>query len=303
MGYSLNPAGPLRAALRRNWTMNLTSAPQVKNLLAAHGIHPKKRFGQNFLIDRNVLDRLVNAADLGPDSHVLEIGPGLGVVTCETTERAARVVCVEVDRDFDPILHEVLAGRENVEIVIRDFLEINIREFLRERDCGRWVVIANLPYYITTPIVTSLLGCKECFSSILLMVQREVARRLRSTAGSEDYGAITVFVQYHCSVESIMKVSRNVFYPIPDVDSELIKLIVRDKPAVDVIDEKLFFKVVRASFGKRRKTLLNALSSSEELCWSKDRAEAALAGAGINPGRRGETLSLEEFAAIANACA
>lgn len=281
--------------------MNLTSAPQVKSLLAAHGIHPKKRFGQNFLIDRNVLDRLLDAADIGPDSRVMEIGPGLGVVTREAAQRASRVVCVEVDRDFDPILHEVLADRDNVEIVIRDFLDVNIKEFLGERDGGRWTVIANLPYYITTPILTSLLDSKQCFDSILLMVQREVARRLRSVAGSDDYGSITVFVQYHCVIESVMKVSRNVFYPIPDVDSELVKLTVREKPAVDVVDEALFFRVVRASFGKRRKTLLNALSSSDDLHWSKDRAEAALSAAGIDAGRRGETLSLEEFAAIANA--
>ncbi len=281
--------------------MNLTSSPQVKSLLASHGIHPKKRFGQNFLIDRNVLDRLLDAADIQPDSRVLEIGPGLGVVTREAAERAAKVVCVEVDRDFDPILHEVLADRDNVEIVIRDFLEIDIREFLDERDSGRWIVIANLPYYITTPIVTTLLGSKECFRSIMLMVQREVARRLRAAAGSDDYGAITVFVQYHCIVESVMKVSRNVFYPIPDVDSEIVKLTVRDRPAVEVDDEGLFFRVVRAAFGKRRKTLLNALSSSDDLGWSKERAEAALNQAGIDPGRRGETLDLDEFALIANA--
>lgn len=281
--------------------MNLTSAPQVKSLLAAHGIHPKKRFGQNFLIDRNVLDRLLDAARIGPESRVLEIGPGLGVVTLEAAMRAERVVCVEVDRDFDPILRDVLADQPNVEIVIEDFLEIDIREFLSARGGKRWTVIANLPYYITTPILTRLIDAKECFGSILLMVQREVAQRLKAGAGSDEYGSISVFTQYHCTIESVTRVSRNVFYPIPDVDSELVKLDVRERPAVEVSDEALFFRVVRAAFGKRRKTLLNALSSSDDLGWDRAQAESALVRSGIDAGRRGETLSLAEFAAIASA--
>lgn len=281
--------------------MNLTSAPQVKSLLAAHGIHPKKRFGQNFLIDRNVLDRLLDAAEIGQDSQVLEIGPGLGVVTLEAASRAGKVVCVEVDKDFAPILRETLADQPNVEIVIRDFLDVEIEEFISECGAGRWTVIANLPYYITTPILTKLVDAKDCFGSILLMVQREVARRLRGGAGTEDYGSISVFTQYHCTIETVMKVSRNVFYPIPDVDSELVKLVVREKPAVDVTDEALFFRIVKAAFGKRRKTLLNALSSSDELGWDREKVETTLQRAGIDSGRRGETLDLKEFAAIANA--
>lgn len=281
--------------------MNLTSAPQVKSLLAEYGIHPKKRFGQNFLIDRNVLDRIVDAADVRPDSSVIEIGPGLGVVTRELATRAGKVVCVEVDNDFDPILHEVLADTPGVEIVIEDFLKLDLPEFVGSRGEGRWTVIANLPYYITTPILTKLIESKGHFGSILLMVQREVAARLRGGAGTDDYGSITVFAQYHCTIESVMKVSRNVFYPIPDVDSEIVKLTVREQPAVSVADEDLFFRVVRASFGKRRKTLLNALSSSDELGWGREQAEAALSSAGIDSGRRGETLTLQEFANIANA--
>jgi 16S rRNA (adenine1518-N6/adenine1519-N6)-dimethyltransferase len=280
--------------------MTLTSSPQVKDLLARHGIHAKKRLGQNFLIDRNVLDRLLEAAQLGPDSNVLEIGPGLGVVTEEAAKRAGRVVCVEIDRDLQPILTELLSDLPNAEIVIGDFLKLDLPEFLSERGVGRWTVIANLPYYITTPIMTKLIDSKQHFSTILLMVQREVGLRLRASAGSEEYGAIGVYVQYHCGIEPVMRVSRNVFYPIPDVDSELVKLTVREVPAVAVSDEAIFFSIVRAAFGKRRKTLLNALSSSSDLKWDKQRAQQVLVAAGIDPGRRGETLSLGEFASLAN---
>lgn len=278
--------------------MNLTSATQVKNILASHGIHPKKRFGQNFLIDGNVLGKLLDSTDISQQSNVLEIGPGLGVVTRELANRAGRVVCVEVDRDMEPILQALLDDKPNCEIVIEDFLKIDIEQFLSERGDGRWVVIANLPYYITTPILTRLIDAKSNFDTITLMVQREVAARLKSAAGASDYGAISVFVQYHCMVESVMKVSRNVFFPVPDVDSELIKLTVRPKPAVDVADEKLFFSIVRASFGKRRKTLLNALSTSADLCWDRGRTEVILKTADIDGSRRGETLSISEFARI-----
>ncbi len=280
--------------------MNLTSATQVKELLAKHGLHPKKRFGQNFLIDRNVLERLLDAAGIGQDSLALEIGAGLGVVSVELAARARKVVCVEVDHQLEAVLREVLQNAQNVEVVIEDFLKLDVCGFLGSRGNGKWIAVANLPYYITTPILTKLIDSKECFSSILLMVQREVAARLRSQPGVPDYGAITVFAQYHCEIRSVIKASRNVFYPVPDVDSEIIKLTVRDTPAVAVADEKLFFGIVKAAFGKRRKTLLNSLSSSGELGWDKAMTESVLASARIDPRRRGETLSLEEFAALAN---
>ncbi len=283
------------------WTMNLTSASQVKNILANHGIRPKKRLGQNFLIDRNVLDRLLEAAHITPDSRIIEIGPGLGVVSRELAERAGKVVCIDIDSDMEPILREVLCGLPNAEVVIADFLKIDLDQFLSERGGGCWSVVANLPYYITTPIIIKLIESKTDFHSIILMVQREVAARLKASAGSADYGSITVFVQYHCEVASVMKVSRNVFYPIPDVDSELIRLDIRSVPAVDVADEQLFFVIVRAAFGKRRKTLLNSLSSSADLGWDRERAEAALSAAGIDSSRRGETLTLTEFASICSA--
>ncbi len=279
--------------------MNLTSAPQVKKLLAEHDLRPKKRLGQNFLIDRNVLDRIVSASGAGQGVNVLEIGPGLGTVTQELADTGAKVVCVEADRELIPVLEDVLADR-NVEIVNQDFLKIDLPAFLKERGGGRWVVVGNLPYYITSPIITTLLDSKQMVSSIILMVQREVAMRLQAKPATDDYGSLSVFVQYHCEIESVMKVSKNVFYPVPDVDSEIVKLTVREKPAVCVRDENLFFRVVRAAFGKRRKTLLNALSSSAEMGWDKETAHRIIENAGIDGGRRGETLSIEEFGTLAN---
>ncbi len=282
-------------------TLNLTSSSQVKQLLAEHGIHPKKRLGQHFLIDRNTLTRIVDACEATPDSNVLEIGPGLGVVTRELVERGARVVCVDIDPDMCAVLEQTVGGLANVEVVNADFLEVELPDFFSERVNGSWCIVGNLPYYITSPILEKLIEAKSFVSRAVLMIQREVADRLRAAPGSDDYGSLSVFVQYHCIVESVMRVSKNVFYPVPDVDSEVIKLTLRPEPPVSVRDENLFFRVVRAAFGKRRKTLQNALSSSAELGWDRDTATHALVSAGIDAGRRGETLSIGEFAAISNA--
>ena len=278
--------------------MNLASSPQVKKLLAEHGLHPKKRLGQSFLIDQNVLNRIVEASGAGPGVRILEIGPGLGVVTRELAARGAKVVAVEVDHSLQPLLEETLAGAGEVSLIFEDFLKVDLPKLL---DDERWAVVGNLPYYITTPIIARLLESKPLISSMLIMVQREVADRIAAAPGSGEYGSLSVLIQYHCEIERVMKVSRNVFYPIPDVDSELLKLSVRGTPAVDVSDETLFFLVVRAAFGKRRKTLLNALSSSLELGWDKGRAGQVLDAAGIDASRRGETLSLEEFGTLSEA--
>lgn len=282
-------------------TLNLTSANQVKQLLAEHGIHPKKRLGQHFLIDRNTLTRIVDACEATPETNVLEIGPGLGVVTRELAERAGRVVCVDIDPDMCAVLEQTVGASPNVEIVTADFLEVGLSDFLRERGDGSWCIVGNLPYYITSPILEKLIEAKSLVNRAVLMIQREVADRLRAAPGSDDYGSLSVFVQYHCIVESVMRVSKNVFYPVPDVDSEVIKLTLRPKQPVPVCNEDLFFRIVRAAFGKRRKTLQNALSSSAELGWDRDTATRALVSAGIDIGRRGETLSIGEFAAISNA--
>ncbi|MDO8682935.1 MAG: 16S rRNA (adenine(1518)-N(6)/adenine(1519)-N(6))-dimethyltransferase RsmA [Armatimonadota bacterium] len=280
---------------------NLTSPATVKSLLSKHGLRPKKRLGQSFLIDRNILDKILNSAELSPDSQVLEIGPGLGTVTRELASRARNVAAIEIDKNLIPILHDTLAGFENVEIIEVDFLKLPLDEFLSERfgpnPCS---VVANLPYYITTPIIVRLLETKSRIQLIVIMAQREVARRLVAAPGSDDYGAITVFVQYHCEADIVAQVSRNVFYPPPEVDSALVRLRIRPEPAVQPKDEGLFFKVVRAAFGQRRKTILNALSGSPDLKLPKSEAENILKSAGIDAGRRGETLSLEEFAKLAD---
>ncbi len=273
----------------------------MKQLLAEHAIHPKKRLGQHFLIDRNTLNRIVDASEVGPGANVLEIGPGLGVVTRELAERGVRVVCVDIDPTLRPILEQTLTGYPPVEIVIEDFLKLDLPGFLSARGGGMWGVVGNLPYYITSPILEKLIQAKSHVEHAVLMVQREVADRLRAAPGSSDYGSLSIFVQFHCLIESVMRVSRNIFYPIPEVDSEVIKLTPRSNPPATVNDEELFFRIVRASFGKRRKTLQNALASHAELGWDREKTAAMLAASGIDGGRRGETLSIEEFAAIANA--
>ncbi len=282
-------------------TINLLSPAEVKRLLAHHGLRPKKRLGQNFLIDRNILRKIIAAAELASDSLVLEIGPGLGTVTQETAQSVEKVVAVESDRELIPILKEIVGDYPNTEIVMADFLKLDLTGFLSDRfNERRCIVIANLPYYITTPLIIRLIEARKHISRMVLMVQEEVANRLTSTPGSSGYGSITVFVQYYCEVRTIAKAKRTVFYPAPEVDSTILRLDVRTNPAVDVQNEVLFFKIVRASFGQRRKTLLKSLSGSPELDWSRDQALEILEKAAIDPSRRGETLSLDEFASLAN---
>lgn len=280
--------------------MNLTSPAEVKRILNEHRLRPKKRLGQSFLIDRNVLNRIVEESGAGSGINVLEIGAGMGVLTCELARRADRVVCVETDAALRPVLEESLHEFTNVEITVADFLKLDLPRLIEERG-GSWVVVGNLPYYITTPTIVKLIDSKHLFSDVLVMVQREVADRLVSPPGSGDYGSITVLVQYHFEIRAVARVSRNVFYPAPEVDSEIVKLTPRKQPPVAVQDEALMFRIVRAAFGKRRKMLANALSSSEELGWDRARADEVLTSAGIDPSRRGETLSIAEFAAIADA--
>lgn len=280
--------------------INLLSPVEVRQLLARHGLRPKKRLGQNFLIDRNVLRRIIDTADLSADSYVLEVGPGLGTVTKEAAEVAAKVVAVEADHGLIPVLEETVGGLPNVEIISSDFLKLGLPDFLNsqfgERRC---TVVANLPYYITSPLIIKLIEAKKHIDRMVIMVQEEVADRMTAAPGSGNYGSLTVFIQYHCEVKIATHVKRTVFFPAPEVDSAVVRLDIRAEPAVDVPDAALFFKIVRASFGQRRKTLLRSLSGSPDLGWSRETAGRVLEGAGIDPIRRGETLSLEEFASLA----
>ncbi|MGQ9455824.1 MAG: 16S rRNA (adenine(1518)-N(6)/adenine(1519)-N(6))-dimethyltransferase RsmA [Armatimonadota bacterium] len=280
------------------FSMTLASPKRVKKLLAEHGLRPKKRLGQHFLIDRNVLERIADAVGIVPGDWVMEIGTGLGILTRELASRGARVVTVEIDRAFIPILDETLAGLDSVEVVVADFLSLDLPSFLSERCSGKWIVAGNLPYYITSPIISRLLFCKDYLSRVVVTVQKEVAERFSASAGSENYSALSVFVQFHCEVELLMTISPNVFIPVPEVESALVQLVPRKDPPVEVDDEELFFRIVRAAFGKRRKTLLNALGNSPELNWTREQAGAVIERVGIEPSRRGETLSIQEFARL-----
>jgi 16S rRNA (adenine1518-N6/adenine1519-N6)-dimethyltransferase len=283
--------------------VNLTSPSQVTALLQRHGLRPRKRWGQNFLIDRNTLENVLRAAAVEPEDRVLEIGPGLGTLTRELALRCGRVAAIEIDPLLAAVLRgETVADLANVEVITGDALEIDLTEILGAGTgpaAALWKAAANIPYYITTPLIERMLAVKERLERIVLMVQREVAERLVAAPGTEAYGALSVFVQYHTRPEITARASRNAFLPPPAVDSAIVRLLVRREPAAPVRDEALFFQVVRATFQQRRKTLLNSLTTVPGL--ARDAAGAALAQAGIAPGRRGETLAVTDFARLADA--
>ncbi len=281
---------------------SLTAPSRVRALLARHGLRPDRRRGQHFLVDANVLAKILAAAELREEDRVLEIGPGLGTVTRELAARAERVVAVEVDRRLLPVLEETLSGLDNVTVVAGDALRVDL-DALCPGDPGSWKVVANLPYYLTGPLVARLLtlGARGGrppgrFGRLVVMVQEEVAARLVAAPGSEAYGAFSVLVQYHATAEAVARVSPNCFYPPPEVVSAVVRLEARREPPV-AAEPRALFAVVRAAFGQRRKSLRNALSSGLGL--APREVEEALRAAGIAPGRRGETLSLAEFGALA----
>ena len=254
-----------------------------------------KKMGQNFLIDRTVVDGIVEAADITAADHVLEIGPGIGTLTQGLAEAGAEVVAVELDRRLPDILAKTLAGYENVRIVNGDILKIDIP---REMATETYKVVANLPYYITTPIIMKLLEERLPISVLVTMIQREVALRMVARPGGKDYGALSVAVQYYTDPEIVFDVPPQAFIPSPAVHSSVIRCRVRREPPVAVLDEATFFRVVKASFAQRRKTLSNSLKSGG---FTAETVHAMLDAAGVDGKRRGETLSLEEFSALANA--
>jgi len=283
--------------------MNLSSPAAVSALLKRHELRPRRRFGQNFLVDGNTLTKIVTAGAVQPGDCALEIGAGLGVLTAALAEAVTptgRVVALEIDRDLLPALEETVGKLPNVEIISGDAMALDWAKFLEEKFGDHPVrAIANIPYNITTPLLAALLEKKSRFTCIVLLVQKEVAQRLSAKAGTPDYGALSVFAQFHAQVETIGIVSRRVFFPPPEVDSAIVRLTPYPTPPVEVADEALFFAVVRAAFGQRRKALLNALSGDPTLGWTREQAAASLQSAGIDGGRRGETLTLAEFAGLA----
>ena len=261
----------------------------------------QKKFGQNFLIDSNILEGIVDSAEITKDDFVLEIGPGIGTMTQYLCEAARQVVAVEIDKALIPILEHTLSEYDNVEVINQDVLKVDIKSLAEERNNGKPIkVVANLPYYITTPIIMGLFESGVPIESITIMVQKEVADRMQTGPGSKDYGALSLAVQYYATAEVQMIVSANCFMPRPNVDSAVIKLTRHQEPTVNVQDEQLMFRVIRASFNQRRKTLVNGLKNSAELNFSKEEILDAIQKLGKPETIRGEALTLEEFAELSN---
>ncbi|MCI5509226.1 MAG: 16S rRNA (adenine(1518)-N(6)/adenine(1519)-N(6))-dimethyltransferase RsmA [Eubacterium sp.] len=261
----------------------------------------QKKFGQNFLIDTHVLDKIIRAADITKDDFVLEIGPGIGTMTQYLAEAAGEVCAVEIDKNLIPILQDTLKDYDNVTVINNDILKVDIRKMADEKNQGRPIkVVANLPYYITTPIIMGLFENHVPVESITVMVQKEVADRMQVGPGTKDYGALSLAVQYYAEPYIVANVPPNCFMPRPKVGSAVIRLTRHSQPPVQVNNEKLMFQIIRASFNQRRKTLANSLKNYEGLSFDKEEIEQAIAACGFQPAIRGEALSLEEFAILSN---
>ena len=261
----------------------------------------QKRFGQNFLIDAHVLEKIVSAAGITKDDCVLEIGPGIGTMTQYLAESAGQVIAVEIDTNLLPILADTLKDYSNVKVINQDILKVDINELVKEYNNGRPIkVVANLPYYITTPIIMGLFESNVPIDNITVMVQKEVADRMQVGPGSKDYGALSLAMQYYASPYIVANVPPNCFIPRPNVGSAVIRLTRYQEPPVQVKDPKLMFKLIRASFNQRRKTLQNGLNNSPEISFSKEEITKAIESLGVSPSVRGEALSLEQFAQLAN---
>ncbi len=262
----------------------------------------QKKFGQNFLIDTGILEEIIEAAQITKDDFVLEIGPGIGTMTQYLCEAARAVVAVEIDTNLIPILKDTLAEYNNVDVLNEDILKVNISKLAEEKNNGKPIkVVANLPYYITTPIIMGLFESHVPIDSITIMVQKEVADRMQVGPGTKEYGALSLAVQYYAKPEIVAIVPPNCFMPRPNVDSAVIQLTRYEKPPVEVKNEKLMFRIIRASFNQRRKTLVNGLKNSQEIPFSKEQIEQALGMCGLSLSVRGEALTLAQFAQLANA--
>ena len=280
----------------------LSNPQKTIEVLQKYNFSFQKKFGQNFLIDPHVLDKIIAAAEITKDDFVLEIGPGIGTLTQYLAEAAREVVAVEIDSTLIPILEDTLSAYDNVSVNNEDVLKVDLRKLAEERNGGKPIkVVANLPYYITTPIIMSLFESHVPLKSLTVMVQKEVALRMQAGPGTKDYGALSLAVQYYASPYLAANVPPNCFMPRPNVGSAVIRLTRFEETPVQVKDEKLLFRLIRASFNQRRKTLQNGLVNSQELDFTKEQVAAAIATLGVSPSVRGEALTLEQFAALANA--
>lgn len=280
---------------------NLGNPRNTIAILQKYNFKFQKKFGQNFLIDTHVLDKIIEAAEIGADDFVLEIGPGIGTMTQHLCEHAGRVAAVEIDRTLIPILEETLGDYENVEIINSDILKLDLGSFVREQNGEKPIkVVANLPYYITTPIILSLFEKRVPIESITVMVQKEVADRMQSGPGSKEYGSLSLAVQFYAAPQIVAHVPQNCFMPRPSVASAVIRLDRYETPPVQVCDEELMFRLIRAAFNQRRKTLVNAISNTAKLPLSKEQIQSCICALGWSANVRGEALTLEQFAKLSD---
>lgn len=280
---------------------NLGNPKNTIEIIQKYEFMFQKKFGQNFLIDTHVLEKIISAAGITKDDCVLEIGPGIGTMTQYLAENAGHVVAVEIDRNLIPILKETLADYDNVTVINEDILRVDIKTLAEEYNGGKPIkVVANLPYYITTPIIMGLFESGVPIDNITVMVQREVADRMKEGPGSKDYGALSLAVQYYAEPEIVANVPPNCFIPRPNVGSAVIRLTRHKEMPVEVKDPALMFKIIRASFNQRRKTLQNGLGNAPELPYTKEQIAAAIAEMGLTPTIRGEALSLAQFAQLSD---
>ena len=279
----------------------LGNSRNTTEVIQKYQFHFQKKFGQNFLIDGNILDKIIESAQLTKEDCVLEIGPGIGTMTQYLAEKAGEVVAVEIDKNLIPILEDTLSAYSNVMILNEDILKVDINKIVQEHNGGKPIkVVANLPYYITTPIIMALFESHVPLCSVTIMVQKEMADRMQVGPGTKDYGALSLAVQYYAKPEIITRVPASCFMPRPNVDSTVIRLTRYEKPPVDAEDEKYLFAVIRASFNQRRKTLANGLSNASNLGVSRQMVEETLIEMELSPQIRGETLTLEQFAELSN---
>lgn len=274
----------------------------TKEVLKRHGFVFQKKYGQNFLIDSHVLEKIIDVSEISKEDFVLEIGPGIGTMTQYLSEAAGKVAAVEIDRFLIPVLEDTLTGFSNVEVIQSDILKMDLNRLVQEKNQGKPVkVVANLPYYITTPILMELLEQRIPISSITVMVQREVAERMCMGPGSKEYGALSLAVQYYSQPKVAAQVPPNCFIPRPKVGSSVVMLKIHEKPPINVENEELMFQIIRASFNQRRKTLVNGILNHQGLSFGKEEIVSALETCGIPANVRGESLGLEQFAKLADA--
>ena len=280
---------------------DLANPTRTIEVLNKYGFHFQKRFGQNFLIDSHILEKIMEGAEVTEEDCVLEIGPGIGTMTQYLAEHAREVIAVEIDKALIPVLEDTLSAYDNVTVINEDILKVDIEKIVKEHNQGEPVkVVANLPYYITTPIIMGLFESHVPLKSITVMVQKEVAERMQVGPGTKDYGALSLAVQYYACPKVIMTVPASCFMPRPNVDSAVIRLTRHEQPPVQVREEEKMFRIIRAAFNQRRKTLVNSLANAGILPVTKEEIVDALTSLELSPSVRGEALTLEQFAALSD---